>query len=41
MAFKKCVGDVWFCSGCLVERFKKCDFYKVGVKKIKGLYFEI
>lgn len=30
-----------FCLGCLVGRFKKCDFYKVGVKKIKGLYFEI
>lgn len=39
MAFKKCVGDVWFCSGSLVERFKKCDFCKIKVKKSKRMGF--
>lgn len=39
MAFKKCVGDVWFCSGSLVRRFKKCDFCKIRVKKGKRMKF--
>lgn len=39
MAFKKCVGDVRFCSGSLVGRFKKCDFFKIKVKKDKRMGF--
>lgn len=39
MAFKKCVGDVRFCSGSLVRRFKKCDFFKIKVKKGERMKF--
>ena len=40
MALKKNVSAMSdFCLGCLVRRFKKCDFCKIKVKKSKRMKF--